>query len=142
MKKFTRAIVAVMAAIFCLQTVVFADSGGDSNIDNGGGNLLDGSQGNFWNPGNDGVRVTIVDSETGAVKSNSIDYSNTNVSDISFHFGKKCKIEYMGGASLSVSTENYSCSNVLSFYLMIFKQNDTYCMLTNCVHYAKLNIIG
>ena len=109
MKRFTRAIAAVMAAIFCLQSVVFADSGGDSNIDNGGGNLLDGSQGNFWNPGNDGVRVTIVDSETGAVKSESIDYSNTNVSDIAFHFGKKCKIEYVGGASLSVSTENYNC---------------------------------
>ena len=109
MKRFTQAIAAVMAAIFCLQTVVFADSGGDSNIDNGGGNLLDGSQGNFWNPGNDGVRVTIVDSETGAVKSNSIDYSNTNVSDIAFHFGKKCKVEYVGGAALSVSTENYNC---------------------------------
>lgn len=109
MKKITQVIAAVMATIFCLQTVVLADSGGDSNIDNGGGNLLDGSQGNFWNPGNDGVRVTIVDSETGAIKSNSIDYSNTNVSDIAFHFGKKCKIEYVGGASLSVSTENYNC---------------------------------
>lgn len=109
MRKNIRMIAAVMAAIFCLQSVVFADSGGDSNIDNGGGNLLDGSQGNFWNPGNDGVRVTIVDSEMGAVKSNSIDYSNTNVSDIAFHFGKKCKIEYVGGASLSVNTENYNC---------------------------------
>ena len=109
MRKNIRIFAAAMAAIFCLQSTIFADSGGDPNIDNGGGNLLDGSQWNFWNPGNDGVRVTIVDSETGAVKSNSIDYSNTNVSDISFHFGKKCKVEYVDGAALLVSTENYNC---------------------------------
>lgn len=107
MRKSIRMIAAAMVAIFCLQTVVFADSGGNPNIDNGGGNLLDGSQGNFWNPGNDGVRITIVDSETGAVKSSSYDYSNANVGDIAFHFGKKCKTEYVGGASLSASTLEY-----------------------------------
>ena len=107
MRKNIRVIAAAMAAIFCLQTVVFADSGGDSNIDNGGGNLLDGSQGNFWNPGNDGVRITVVDSETGTVKSASFDYSNASVGDIAFHFGKKCKVEYVGGASLSASTSQY-----------------------------------
>ena len=48
-----------MAAFFCLQIVAFAE--GDPNIDNGGGGLKDGSSENFWNPGNDGVRVTIVD---------------------------------------------------------------------------------
>ena len=40
MRKNIRIIAAAMAAIFCLQTVVFADSGGDSNIDNGGGMML------------------------------------------------------------------------------------------------------
>lgn len=87
MKKFIRIIAAVMVAIFCLQTVAFADSGGDPNIDNGGGGLKDGSSENFWNPGNDGVRITVVDSESGAVKSESLDYSNKSVSDIAFHFG-------------------------------------------------------
>ncbi|MCM1062113.1 MAG: hypothetical protein NC452_17765, partial [Eubacterium sp.] len=109
MKKIKSIVTAVIAAVICLQTAVFADSGGDPNIDNGGGNLLDGSAGNFWNPGNDGVRITIVDSETGAIKSASFDYSNSNVSDIAFHFGKKCKTEYVGGASLSVNTESYTC---------------------------------
>ena len=80
MKKFIRMIAIVLVAIFCLQTVAFADSGGDPNIDNGGGGLKDGSSENFWNPGNDGVRVTIVDAETGAVKSASIDYTNSNAS--------------------------------------------------------------
>lgn len=64
--------------VFCLQGVsVFAE--GDPNIDNGGGNLQDGSKDNFWNPGNDGVRVTIVDSQTGLAKSSSIDYTNTDL---------------------------------------------------------------
>ncbi len=107
MKKIKFIVTAVIAAVICFQSMVFADSGGDSNIDNGGGNLLDGSAGNFWNPGNDGVRITVVDSETGAIKSASVDYSNANVGDIAFHFGKKCKSEYVGGASLSASSSQY-----------------------------------
>ena len=107
MKKIKFIITAVIAAVICLQSTVFADSGGDSNIDNGGGNLLDGSAGNFWNPGNDGVRITIVDSKTGAIRSESYDYSNASVGDIAFHFNKKCKTEYVGGASLSANTLEY-----------------------------------
>ncbi len=94
-----------MAAFFCLQIVAFAE--GDPNIDNGGGGLKDGSSENFWNPGNDGVRITVVDSETGAVKSASIDYTNSDTSDIRFHFEKKCKADYVGGASLTISTNEY-----------------------------------
>lgn len=107
MKKIKFIVTAVIAAVICFQSMVFADSGGDSNIDNGGGNLLDGSAGNFWNHGNDGVRITVVDSETGAIKSASVDYSNANVGDITFHFGKKCKSEYVSGASLSASSSQY-----------------------------------
>ena len=105
MRKFIRIIAAAMAAFFCLQIAAFAE--GDPNIDNGGGGLKDGSSENFWNPGNDGVRITVVDSETGAVKSASIDYTNSNTSDIRFHFGKKCKADYVGGASLTISTSEY-----------------------------------
>ncbi len=107
MRKIIRIIAAITVAIFCLQTVAFADSGGDPNIDNGGGGLKDGSSKNFWNPGNDGVRVTIVDAETGAVRSSSVDYTNTNASDIRFHFGKICKTDYISGALLSINTEGY-----------------------------------
>ena len=105
MIKFIRIIAAAMAAFFCLQIVAFAE--GDPNIDNGGGGLKDGSSENFWNPGNDGVRITVVDSETGAVKSASIDYTNSDTSDIRFHFEKKCKADYVGGASLTISTNEY-----------------------------------
>lgn len=98
-----------MAAFFCLQIVAFAEE--DPNIDNGGGGLKDGSSENFWNPGNDGVRVTIVDAETGAVKSASIDYTNTNASDIALHFGKVSKAEYVGGTALSATTSSYTFIN-------------------------------
>lgn len=98
-----------MAAFFCLQIVAFAER--DPNIDNGGGGLKDGSSENFWNPGNDGVRVTIVDAETGAVKSASIDYTNTNASDIALHFGKVSKAEYVGGTALSATTSSYTFIN-------------------------------
>ncbi len=98
-----------MAAFFCLQIAAFAE--GDPNIDNGGGGLKDGSSENFWNPGNDGVRVTVVDSETGAVKSASIDYTNTNASDIALHFGKISKAEYVGGSALSAIASSYTFIN-------------------------------
>ncbi len=38
-------------------------------VDEGGGNLLNGSSSNFRNPGNDGVHVAVVDPKTGEVKS-------------------------------------------------------------------------
>lgn len=98
-----------MLAIICFNTVAFAE--GDPNIDNGGGGLKDGSSENFWNPGNDGVRVTVVDSETGSVKSASIDYTNKNVTDIALHFGKVSKAEYVGGTALSANTSSYTFIN-------------------------------
>ena len=103
--KIKRFIAMLMLAIICFNTVAFAE--GDPNIDNGGGGLKDGSSSNFWTPGNDGVRVTVVDSETGAVKSASIDYTNAYTADIQFHFGKKCKADYVGGAPLTISTGEY-----------------------------------
>ena len=74
----------------------------------GGGGLKEGSSSNFWISGDDGVRITVVDSETGEVKSASVDYTNTNAGDIRFHFGKVCKADYVGGKIVSVSTAKYT----------------------------------
>lgn len=109
MRKFIRIIAAAMAAFFCLQIVAFAE--GDPNIDNGGGGLKDGTSQNFWNPGNDGVRITVVDSENGTPRSVSYDYTNKNVSDIALHFGKISKAEYVGGTGLSATTSAYTFIN-------------------------------
>ena len=96
-------------AILCFNTAAFAS--GNPNINNGGGGLKEGSSENFWNSGNDGVRVTVVDSETGEVRSPSIDLTNKNVSDIAFHFGKVSKTDYIGGTEISVKTSAYTFVN-------------------------------
>ena len=106
MKKLIKLIAVVIAAVFYLQITAFASSG-DPNIDNGGGDLGSGTSENHWYPGHDGVRVTVIDSQTGAVRSASIDYTNKNESDIRFHFGKVSKAEYVSGRELSVSTGEY-----------------------------------
>lgn len=95
-------------AIFCFNTVAFASTG-DPNIDNGGGGLKDGSADNFWYAGDDGVRVTVVDSKTGEVKSISVDYTNekTGAEDIQVHFGKNSKADYTAGSQLSPSNSEY-----------------------------------
>lgn len=104
--KFKRIIAVIITAFFCLQTTSFASTG-DPNIDNGGGGLQSGQTGNFWYSGDDGVRATIVDSQTGEVKSESVDYTNKHPDDIAVHFGKVSKAEYTAGKSLSVSTGKY-----------------------------------
>ena len=104
--KFKRITAVFIAALFCLQTAVFASSG-DPNIDNGGGSLQSGTSQNYWNSGDDGVRITAVDSETGAVKSASVDYTNITADNIRFHFGKVSKADYVNGTALSVSTREY-----------------------------------
>lgn len=45
------------------------------------------------------------------MKSASIDYTNTNASDIALHFGKVSKAEYVGGTGLSATTSAYTFIN-------------------------------
>ena len=42
-----------------------ADTGGSGNVDGGGGSMGQGTSQNSWNPGMDGVRITVVDAESG-----------------------------------------------------------------------------
>ena len=89
---------------------VFADDPGNGNMDGGGGGMGDGSSANYWSPGNDGVRITVVDAESGRAVSSSVDFSNKNQSGTVVHFGKTNKLQYHGGAKLSPqSGVAYSC---------------------------------
>ena len=89
-----------------------ASAAGEGNMDSGGGGMGHGTSTNSWTPGRDGVRVTVVDAETGAAVSTPIDYSNTVQSDSVLHFGKVSKLQYLGGTSLSPqSGVAYSCRN-------------------------------
>ena len=55
------ALLCSLALVFCLLPSTAFAEGGNGNIDGGGGSMGQGTSSNFWNPGNDGVRITVVD---------------------------------------------------------------------------------
>lgn len=79
-------------------------------MDGGGGSMGQGTTTNFWSVGNDGVRVTVVEAESGAAVGSIVDFSNRAQPDSVLHFGKVNKIQYRGGAALSLqSGAGYRC---------------------------------
>ena len=69
-----------------------------------------GTSSNFWNPGNDGVRITVVDAASGAAVSSPLDFSNRTQKSSILHFGKVNKLQYLSGTGLSLqSGVAYSC---------------------------------
>jgi len=98
-----------LALLFCTSlTNTFASNPGSGNIESGGGGLGSGTSSNFWSPGNDGVRITIVDSDTGVSVSPSVDFSNRDRSSVTFHFGKVSKMQYRSGSLLSLQLGEYN----------------------------------
>lgn len=83
-----------------------ADTGGSGNVDGGGGSMGQGTSQNSWNPGMDGVRITVVDAESGQPVSTPFDLTNKNPT-IKIHFGKVSKIQYSKGVGISPTTGNY-----------------------------------
>jgi len=88
-----------------IQTYAYA--AGDPNIGGGGGVIGDGSDRYYWNETYDGVRLTLVRADTGAIASQSIDVTNRDTSIIQIHFGKVCKKAYTDGQSLSIDPTTY-----------------------------------
>ena len=71
----------------------------------------DGTKTNYWNPGMDGVRVSIVDGGSHSVVRTPIDLTNkVPIANIA-HFGKVSKLSYNAGRELSVSVSGYSYRN-------------------------------
>lgn len=58
---------------------------GEGNIDNGGGGLGQGTNTNYWNKGDEGVRATVVSASDGSAVTASIDLTNRSPSDIKVH---------------------------------------------------------
>ena len=50
----------LLALVLVISVIVPAYATGDGNFDGGGGGMGNGSKTNYWNPGMDGVRVSIV----------------------------------------------------------------------------------
>lgn len=91
--------ITVALTLLCPMTAYAAT--GEGNIDGGGGNLGDATSHGSWNPGNEGVRVTIVRSDDHAVVSTPIDLTNRAPAASIYHFGKVSKLQYTNGAALS-----------------------------------------
>ena len=96
--------------VFCLFPSSAFATGGNGNIDGGGGSMGHGTSSNFWNSGNDGVRITVVDASSGTAVSSPLDFSNRTQKTSLLHFGKVNKLQYLGGTGLSLqSGVAYSC---------------------------------
>lgn len=70
------AFLCCFAFVFCLFPSSAFATGGNGNIDGGGGSMGHGTSSNFWNSGNDGVRITVVDASSGTAVSSPLDFSN------------------------------------------------------------------
>jgi hypothetical protein len=99
---------------FVLMVAVFlpmnAYAIGDGNVDGGGGGMGTGTGTDFWNTGDEGVRVTVIRASDHAVVTTPIDLTNKHPV-IAANFNKVCKISYTQGHSLSVNTSAYSYVN-------------------------------
>ena len=70
-----------------------------------------GTSENYWNPGDEGVRVTVVRVRDRAVVTTPIDFTNKNPDNIQAHFGKVSKISYTKGFSLTPNPQAYTYVN-------------------------------
>ncbi len=101
----------LLAFLLLTATAIPAYAVGDGNIDGGGGGMGDGSSTNYWNPGMDGVRVTIIHAENRSVASASVDITNKTPGTNIYHFGKVCKLAYNSGQGLSPQISSYTYRN-------------------------------
>jgi hypothetical protein len=102
-------ILLVLLFFISFPMTVHADPG-DGNIDGGGGGMHDGSGTNFWNPGDEGVRVTVVRTSDHAIVTTPVDFSN-KIPTVIVHFGKVSKILYISGKRLTPDTGSYQVIN-------------------------------
>lgn len=98
-----------LVLLLCLPTTT-ARATGNGNMNTGGGGMGQGTSQNKWIPGNDGVRITVIDTESGAAASIPMDFSNQAQTGGILHFGKVSKLQYRNGASLQLQTGgSYGC---------------------------------
>lgn len=105
MKKITAFLLCIMLIISTVPKSAFAE--GSGNFDGGGGGMGNGTNQNFWNAGNDGVRVTVIRNSDRMPVVTPIDFSNNSQPSTLAHFGKKSKIDYKNGVSLTPRINGY-----------------------------------
>lgn len=107
MRLFFRRTLFLLFSCFLLFIPITAYADGNGNMDGGGTGMGQGTSTDYWTPGHDGIRVTVVDAASGTICSASVDFSNKNYSKTIIHFSKKSKLEYLSGAGLQPASGNY-----------------------------------
>ncbi len=92
------AIIVALALSFNMTFICLSD--GDGNMDGGGGDMGSGDGSNVWQVGNDGVRITVVRASGNSPAKLPVDFTHIN-SPMDVHFGKRSKLDYRNGSSLS-----------------------------------------
>lgn len=108
-KQFVAALLTAALLTSMLSISAYAD--GSGNMNGGGGGMGSGSGSNFWNNGDDGIRVTVVRTSDNTPVSTPFDMTNRNESGIQMHFVKKSKLSYRSGSALVVDTSKYTYTN-------------------------------
>ena len=106
----------ILALLLCVTLLlpiasIHANADGSGNMDDGGGGMGGGTGKNFWNPGDDGVRVTVVRTSDNKPVSRPIDLTNKNEKNIEKHFVLKSKLHYRSGSPLEMTATVYHYVN-------------------------------
>ena len=102
---------AIMLTALCIPAFAEGGTGGSGNIDGGGGSMGDATSHGSWNPGNEGVRITVVRASDHAVVTTPFDLTNKQPAAGIYHFGKVSKIQYNNGTALSPVQGGYAYKN-------------------------------
>ncbi|OME30052.1 hypothetical protein NSS98_22640 [Paenibacillus sp. FSL E2-0274] len=108
MKKTKSVLLIIAILLYLLPYPVYADGTGDGNIDHGGGGMGSGSDQNFWNTHDEGVRVTIIRDSDQSTVATPVDFTNLTPPNAILHFGKVSKLQYAHGAPLTPNTGVYT----------------------------------
>ena len=100
-----------LVLLLTLLTPLTAYAEGEGNIDNGGGGMGNGSDENYWNGGDEAVRITVVRASDRIPVTTPVDFTNKTPPNTIVHFGKVSKMQYKNGASLSVKMNGYTYIN-------------------------------
>ena len=76
---------AIMLTALCIPAFAEGETGGSGNIDGGGGSMGDATSHGSWNPGNEGVRITVVRASNHAVVTTPFDLTNKQPAAVLYH---------------------------------------------------------
>ena len=101
----------VLLLLFSMLLPMTAYAEGEGNIDNGGGGMGSGTSENYWNGGDEGVRITVVRASDKIAVTTPVDFTNKAPSSTTAHFGKVSKLQYNRGRTLTPHMNGYTYNN-------------------------------